>query len=257
VISLQVLGQSGCKLSFPGLTVYADPYLSHSVQVLDAPDLERQTPIPFAPAQVTDADWMLVTHQHIDHCDPHTLPELAKASPRCRFVGPKGVLDILSTWGVDRSRLHLAEARWLQLGEGVRVHAVPAAHPRLEQEPAGWYKCVGYVVEHADKRIYVAGDTMVCEELLAALAGLRPIAVGLLPVNEHNFFRGRRGIIGNMSIRDAFSLAAEIGIETVIPVHWDMFTANSVYPEEIQVVYQKMRPAFRLRMARSPETVLV
>jgi L-ascorbate metabolism protein UlaG (beta-lactamase superfamily) len=143
------------------------------------------------------------------------------------------------------------------LGKGVSVYTVPAAHPRLEHDAAGRLTCVGYVLQYADKRIYVAGDTMVCEELLAGLKALPPIDVALLPVNEHNFFRGRRGIIGNMSIRDAFGLAGEVGIRTVIPVHWDMFAVNSAYPEEIEIVYRKMQPAFELRLAKCPETVAV
>lgn len=256
-ISLQMLGQSGCRVAFPGLTVYADPYLSHSVQALDAPDLRRQTPIAFDPESVTDADWMLITHEHIDHCDPHTLPKLARSSPQCRFVGPKVVLDLLRSWGIDDSRLVVAETRWIDLGKGVTVHAVPAAHPDLDRDEAGRFRYVGYVLQHEGKRIYVAGDTKVCEELLTSLKALAPIDTALLPVNEHNFFRGRRGIIGNMSIRDAFGLASEIGIRRVIPVHWDMFAVNSVYPEEIEVVYRKSKPNFELRMAKCPETVLL
>jgi glycosyltransferase involved in cell wall biosynthesis len=67
-----------------------------------------------------------------------------------------------------------------------------------------------------------------------------------LPVNEHNFFRGRRGIIGNMSIREAFGLASEIGAKQVVATHWDMFAANSVEPDEIRLVHQKLDPGFAL-----------
>ena len=40
-----------------------------------------------------------------------------------------------------------------------------------------------------------------------------------------------------MSIREAFRLAEETNIKTVIPVHWDMFKVNSVTPDEIKSVY--------------------
>jgi L-ascorbate metabolism protein UlaG (beta-lactamase superfamily) len=65
-----------------------------------------------------------------------------------------------------------------------------------------------------------------------------PIDIALLPVNEDNFFRRRRGIVGNMTIREAFGLAAEVGIRRVVPVHWDMFAVNSASPEEIKAVYR-------------------
>src|SRR3546814_2410822 len=109
-IPVRLLGQSGCRLGFPGCTIYVDPYLSNSVQELDAPDLARLTPIPLQPGQVDDADWVLITHDHIDHCDPHTLPALAEASPTASFVGPAPVLRLLGEW---RSEEHTSELQSL------------------------------------------------------------------------------------------------------------------------------------------------
>jgi L-ascorbate metabolism protein UlaG (beta-lactamase superfamily) len=97
--------------------------------------------------------------------------------------------------------------------------------------------------------VWVAGDTSVCEEMIEHLHALKPIHTALLPVNEDNFFRRRRGIVGNMSVREAFGLAAELGIEQVVPVHWDLFEANSTTPEEIQAVYHTHLWPFRLIMA--------
>lgn len=247
-VPVRLLGQSGCRFTFRDCTVYVDPYLSHSVQALDAPDLVRQVPIPMRPEDVVDADWILVTHDHIDHCDPHTLPEVAAASPRSRFMGPPPVLRALQGWGVAAERLHPAEEAWVTLAPGLAVHAVPAAHPEIERDESGRLACVGYVLEEDGHRIYVAGDTSLRQPLLDALEGLAPIATALLPVNERNFFRDRRGIIGNMSVREAFQMASELGIRNVVPVHWDMFAANAVGPGEIAAVYEHMRPGFELHM---------
>ncbi len=247
-VPVRLLGQSGCRLEFPGCTVYLDPYLSNSVQELDAHDLVRLQPIPVRPEKITDADWVLITHEHIDHCDPHTLPQLAAASPAARFVGPAPVLELLAQWGLSRERLHLATETWTTLDDNVAVHAVPAAHPRIERDGQGRLRHVGYILEHHGSRLYLAGDTSVVQELIDALEALRPIGTALLPVNEHNFFRGRRGIIGNMSVREAFQLADELGIGHVVPVHWDMFAANSVGEDEIGAVFSHMRPSFELHV---------
>lgn len=247
-IPVRLLGQSGCRLGVPGCTIYLDPYLSHSVQELDAPDLVRLTPIPMRPDQIDDADWVLITHSHIDHCDPHTLPGLAQASPSARFVGPPAVLRMLAQWGIAGERLQPATEAWTGLAPNVGVHSVPAAHPEIERDADGHLACVGYVVEHAGRRIYLAGDTSVRQPVLDAVAALAPIATAVLPVNERNFFRDRRGIIGNMSVREAFQMADELGTENVVPVHWDMFAANAVGHDEILAVYEHMRPSFRLLM---------
>ena len=252
-VELRLLGQSGCRVGYPGCTIYVDPYLSNSVQALDAPDLVRLVPIPVDPGQVEDADWVLLTHDHIDHCDPHTLPVLAGASPGARFMGPPTVLAALAEWGIDAGRLVPSAESWQSLAPSVRVHAVPAAHPEISRDAGGALACVGYVLESAGDRCYVAGDTSVRQPLLDALSGLRPIRTAILPVNERNFFRERRGIIGNMSVREAFQMAQELGFERVVPVHWDMFSANAVAQDEIRAVHRQMQPAFELDFA--PESL--
>lgn len=245
-IPVTMLGQSGCKLSFPGATLYLDPYLSNSVQELDSADLERLTPIPFPPERVTDADWVLLTHEHIDHCDPHTIPKLSVASPNSRFLAPQPVVEILLRWGVSADRIQLAEESWIDLGDELKARAVPAAHPTIERDEQGRLSYVGYVLEHVGQKVYLAGDTFVRQEIIDALQACGPIHTAFLPVNEHNFFRERRGIVGNMSIREAFQFASEIGIKQVVAVHWDMFAANAVDPDEIRLVHRKLQPGFSL-----------
>jgi len=245
-VPVDMLGQSGCRLAFPGATVYLDPYLSNSVQLLDAPDLERQLPIPLPPEKITDADIVLITHEHIDHCDPHTLPRLAEASPQARFVGPAPVLKKLTEWGIDSARLTPAVEDFIDLAPALRLYAVPAAHPEIERDAQGNLTCVGYLLDCAGQRIYLAGDTSAKQEIIDTLVAHGPIDTAFLPVNEHNFFRGRRGIIGNMSVREAFQFASEIGAKKVVAVHWDMFAINAVDPDEIRLIHQRMNPDFAL-----------
>lgn len=246
--SLQHLGQTGLRIDVDRTCVLLDPYLSHSVQELDAPDLVRQVPIAYIPSALTHVDWVLITHEHMDHCDPHTLPIIAEASPQARFMAPEPVRRVLKDWGIAGDRILSATSSWSDLGSGLKVRAVPAAHPRILLSQDGQPRAVGYLFERFDKRVWVAGDTSVCDELINTLSNLKPINTALLPVNEDNFFRRRRGIVGNMSVREAFGLAAELGIEQVVPVHWDLFEINSTSPEEIWAVYQAHLWPFQLEM---------
>jgi hypothetical protein len=49
-------------------------------------------------------------------------------------------------------------------------------------------------------------------------------------------------------VRDTFLLAEELGIQTPIPLHWEMFSANSVGPKENQAVYHQEKPGFNLKI---------
>lgn len=245
-IPIRLLGQSGCRFSFPGVTIYLDPYLSNSVQDLDASDLARCVPIPFTPHSVVDADIVLLTHEHIDHCDPQTIPAVAAASPQARFIGSAPVVSRLKEWGIASERISLAVEDWTQLSPGLRVHATPAAHPEIERDADNNLRCVGYLLEYEDQILYLAGDTSARQEIIDSLREHGPIHTAFLPVNEHNYFRGRRGIIGNMSVREAFQFAVEIRARQVVAVHWDMFSVNSVDPDEIRLIHQILKPDFNL-----------
>lgn len=245
-IPVQMFGQSGCRLNFPDATIYCDPYLSNSVQVLHAPDLERQVPILVPPENIADADLVLITHDHIDHCDPHTLPKIASASPQARFIAPPGPAANLQSWGIDAERIQTAREDWMQIAPGLRVRAVPAAHPEIERDTNGHLICVGYLIDYEDRRIYLAGDTFARQEIIDCLIEHGPVHTAFLPVNEHNFFRDRCGILGNMSVREAFQFATEIGVNQVVAVHWDMFAINAVAPEEIRLMHRHLNSGFSL-----------
>ena len=245
-IPLTPLGQSGFRFQFDGCVVYVDPYLSNSVEKTEGEALRRMVPIRIDPARITDASYVFITHVHLDHCDPETIVPISLASPRCRFICPAEVASRLKNFGVAGDRIVVAREEWMTLDGGLRVRPAPASHPAIERDQEGNPRCLGYVMECAGRRIYHAGDTSVCREMLDTLAGVGPIEVAMLPVNECNYYRHTAGIIGNMTVREAFRLATDIGAKVLVPMHWDMFEVNSVFPEEIELLYKLIRPNVEL-----------
>lgn len=240
------LGQAGFRLTLGALTLYIDPYLSNAVESAEGPDLRRRVPIWKDPGCIDDADWVLITHEHIDHCDLATLIPLAKASAKCRFLCPSVVSNILTAHGIEADRIVQATDNWLPLHMEVEVHPVPAAHPEIEIDPRGCSRYVGYIIDFNGKRIYHSGDTLLNNEVIKAASGFKPIDVAILPVNERNHYRESRGIVGNMSVREAFQFATDLEVGTLIPMHWDMFSLNSVYPEEIEIYTRLAQPPFNV-----------
>ena len=97
-------------------------------------------------------------------------------------------------------------------------------------------------------RLYHAGDTSLCDEIIEAVTSAGHVDIAFLPVNERNYYKDKRGVIGNMSIREAFYLAEVIGAGTLVPTHWDMFEINRVFPEEIELLYKMLKPEFKLEI---------
>jgi len=245
-IIFKYLGQSGIFCKSGSFSFMIDPYLSNSVEELEAKDLKRKIPIPFKPNEINNLDWIFVTHEHIDHCDPHTLPILEKNNKNLKIVGPEKVRKKLLEWGIPQNKIIKASKKRLKLAEDIFMHSIPAAHPTLTYAFDGEPNEIGWILEIKRKKILFTGDTSLTEEIISSLKEYLPIELGFLPVNEDNFFRRRRGIIGNMSIREAFGLADELNIKTVFPVHWDLFDVNSTLIDEIKAVYRGYKWKFAL-----------
>ena len=245
---IKKLGQSGFLLRVNNVELLVDPYLSNSVQELDSSDLIRKYPIKYKPEDLKNIDWVLITHEHIDHCDPKTIPVLAKNNKRTKFIGSLPVRKLLLKWGIEKHRIIPAKNLPIILGKSVTVTPTAAAHPKLSIAKDNYPSALGWFFNVNGMTIYSAGDTSLCDEIITQLQKLPIINLGLLPVNEDNFFRRKRGIIGNMSIREAFGLADEIGIEKVLPMHWDLFDANGALKEEIEAIYKGYNWKFKLIM---------
>ncbi len=242
-LTVTALGQSGFVFDFGGTRIVIDPYLTDSL-ARHSEALRRQIPVVREPGELTDVDWVLLTHNHGDHTDPDTLIPLAAASPGARLIAPYDSRESLASLGVAWSAV-VPPLEWLELGAGVSVRTIPAAHTKLERNTDGELRWAGYLLRMGGITIYHAGDTIPHEEIFAALAG-EQIDYAMLPVNERNFYRDRAHLVGNLTLREAFRMAADLGVRTLIPVHWDLFAANSTHPEEIELLHRLEAPDFAL-----------
>lgn len=223
------LGQAGFRIEVDGVRVVVDPWLgAHEDRLVPPPPLEL----------AADAvDWLLVTHEHLDHLDLPFLPVLLERSPGARIVLPAPLVPLVEDVVPGARVVPVQPHDVLALG-GLPLRVVPACHG---VEPADAYgdgsavggrpRFVGYVLGD-ERRIYHAGDTIVTTELRDALAPLA-VDVALLPINGRDAEREARGIVGNMDAQEAVALALEIGATSVVPMHWDGFAGNTVPPGSI------------------------
>jgi L-ascorbate 6-phosphate lactonase len=216
-VMLAWLGQASFAMRLGVTTVLIDPFLSHH------PD--RLVPPPFAAAEARGVDLVLITHDHLDHLDAQAVPAIATASPDAVFVVPEDVVDRVTELGVEQSRIRglLPDGR-TAVGS-VTVEAVPAAHGETMADAYRLGPFLGYVVNAGSARVYHSGDTVPFDGLVERLRELS-VHLALLPINGRDAEREAEGIVGNLDAYEAAQLAAEIGADVAIPMHWDMFAAN-------------------------------
>jgi L-ascorbate metabolism protein UlaG (beta-lactamase superfamily) len=154
-----------------------------------------------------EADIILITHDHYDHCVPEDV---------AKIQGEKTV--IVTT--ADCAQKLTGDVRVISPGqsitvEGVRVEAVPAYNLNKDFHPQahGW---VGFIITIGGQRIYHAGDTDLTPEV-----GQVQADIVLLPV----------GGTYTMTAEEAAQAANAIGPSYAIPMHYGTIVGS---PEDAQ-----------------------
>jgi L-ascorbate metabolism protein UlaG (beta-lactamase superfamily) len=244
------LGQSGFLLKFAGHYVTIDPYLSDSLTTKYAgtrtPHV-RMTARCVDPKKLGFVDLALTTHGHTDHFDAETLRAIAGAPHRSK---PLSIVLPAAIHARGAALLEGSTARLLPIDagqslapSGIRVTALPAAHPTVERDEALRHLFLGYVLHLGRWKVYHSGDTVWHDQVAACAVAARP-DIALLPINGRS---PDRGVAGNLEPAEAAAFARELSVAMVIPHHFEMFEFNTASPDAFSAA---------CREARVPCTVL-
>ena len=226
------LGQSGFLIHHQGSFLLLDPYLSDSLTRkyadTDKPHVRISERV-IDPARLDFVNVVTSSHAHTDHLDPETLQPLATVNPGLRIVCPEAIRSLVA----DRSGLPadriigldsgVVPSRLLTRQPPFRIHAVPAAHEKLERDSFGHLTCLGYVIQVGTFRIYHSGDTVRFPGMAEMLRPFR-IDLAILPINGR---APERRVAGNLDGTEAAQLAHDIDAGVVVPCHYDMFEFNT------------------------------
>ena len=224
------LGQHSFVVKTSAHTIWLDPFLS---------DLDgRLVQTPCKANEVVTADIITGSHDHADHIDRQSLPEMVNAAKHAFFVFPKSV----NVSEVPKARtISVNDGETIE-HNGIKISAVASAHELLDMDQNGNYSALGFVIECDGVKFYHAGDCCIYEGLLTKLKNQGHFDFVFLPINGRDAIRYKAGCIGNMTYQEAVDLAGNIDIETVIPAHFDMFAFNSEDPQKFIDYYNAKYP---------------
>ena len=201
-MKIRFLGQSGYLLKTEKSEIIIDPYLSDSVnRVAGRP---RLLPIPIDPCNI-NCDAVICTHNHLDHLDPDTVSQI---SNKQLFITTSEGKSELQKVGQNNVKV-LNCGDTITIGD-FEITAVFAKHT---------VEAFGVLIKAEGKSLYFSGDTLYDEKLFS-IAKYKP-DVTFICIN---------GRLGNMSCKDALTVAEKIGSKINIPNHYDMFASNAEDP---------------------------
>ncbi len=214
------LGQAGLLFETNGKKIIVDPYLSDSVKAVN-PKNYRRVPVSEKFLEIVP-DVLIVTHNHLDHLDPETLPHYLKAGASFLVLAPDG------SWQQIRTSFPNTDCNYVLFNNGttwtegeVTFRAVKAEH----SDP----NAIGVIISAEGKSYYVTGDTLYNEKVFESLPEDLDLYAVFLPVN---------GVGNNMNMTDAAHFVSRTGARYSVPFHCGMFDEIDLsrFPVEKKIV---------------------
>lgn len=156
--------------------------------------------------EIEPVDYIFITHDHYDHCDPASIRALLK--PTGKIIAPESCEQELHEFSEHLEVV--SDAQKHELGP-LKYWTAPAYNTNKFRTPSEVFHPqssggVGFVVELNNKRYYHSGDTDVIPEM----EKLKKITVAFLPISGTYV----------MTAEEAVEAAEKIQPKLVIPMHY-------------------------------------
>jgi L-ascorbate metabolism protein UlaG (beta-lactamase superfamily) len=215
------LGHATALLEIDGHRLLTDPVWSQRCSPSRTLGPQRLHPPPLPLESLPALDAVVISHDHYDHLDMHTVRTLARTQ-RAPFITPLGVGAHLREWGIPASRV--VELDW---NAGVRVGdlklvCTPARHLSgrfLSRNNTLW---ASFVVIGPEHRAYFGGDTGYTGSFSDIGTEHGPFDLTLLPIGAYN--KSWPDI--HMNPDDALQAHRDLNADSpgvLVPIHWATF----------------------------------
>ncbi len=221
------LGHASIYIRLKGKTILIDP-------VFGEPSFIRKlVEVPNPVAKLKQLDYVLITHDHRDHCDETTLRQIARRFPKATFLGGLEMQNLFNEWKTDSNEVK--NAGWYQPfdlpDEDLKITFVPvrhwSRHGLFDTNERLWG---GFVIQSQDTAIYHGGDSGYgshYRELAEVFGEIDYFIIGIGAFEPRWFMKANHN---NPS--DAFQAFVDAKAKFLVPMHYGTFDLSDEPPGE-------------------------
>lgn len=211
-------GHSSTLVEIDGMRVLTDPVFAERVSPFTWLGPKRWYAPPVAFADLPPIDAVVISHDHYDHLDMHSVKLLL--SGNAIFVVPLGIGAHLEYWGVPAARI--VELEWWQETKigSLRFVLTPARHASgrvlVDFNKKLWG---GFALIGNKHRVYYSGDTGLFPAMKEIGRRLGPFDLTMIEVGQYN----RSWPDWHIGPEQAVKAHLWVNGRTMLPVHWGLF----------------------------------
>jgi len=210
------LGHASFFIRLAGISILIDPVF------FNVSLIKRLSSLPVSPDRFLNLDYILISHDHRDHCDEKSIRLLAKNNPEAQWLTGLNMDKILADFTRNGK---IQTAGWYQQYETdnrLKITYVPSRHwGRRSLNDINLHLWGGYVIQGAGKTIYFAGDSGY-DHHFADMPKIFPeIDFTMIGIGAYKpeFFMGQ----SHTSPTDAVKAFYDTKAKVMIPMHYGTF----------------------------------
>ena len=213
------LGGPTIVIQTNGCIIYVDPFLGPSVN----PQWTRRFEPLIEATSIRKVDYVLITHEHRDHCNEMTIRTFEKDLRPEYFLPQASLAQIHEEYGI-----HIDDDRAHAIKPGDRIQLSKIELLVLPSTDRTAKEAVAYFISTKDGRIFHSGDVLYVPSFFDAVKQCEP-DIAFLPLGKNppgwNVYPEKD---------DFLKLAAEIAAKVTIPIHWDLWKESYMNANDLQ-----------------------
>ncbi len=248
-------GHSTVLMQIDGKTILCDPIFSNLFWFFSLFTGKRFTEeLPLVPQEFPEIDLVLLSHDHYDHRDYHSIMEIKDKVHG--FCVPRGVGTRLQQWGIAKEKI-----TELSYGESLCVSdllftCTPSQHfsgrGLLDRNKTLW---CSWVIASKAVTVFFSGDGAYGSHFEKIGSEYGPFDLTFMECGQANEAFGKIHMVPEKVVQAQIDLQGQL----LLPIHWGMFSqSNNEWTRQVErLINEAERKAIKVATPRIGEIVTI